>query len=173
MRKGKGFGIVIVSAIVIVGLSIFNLCKYKTEFLTISISSCLSLLVAIFVSYFLVQKRTDLNSQRDSYSKLLLKIQAIADEKEAYEISENTDINTLTMRKRNLNNYSRIMLEYSERFGLKTEAEFIDEKIKEYSTFMGNHLDDLPYLAKSSKELRRPLELIDAKIIEMLIKIYE
>ena len=142
------------------------------DFWSCSITNCLTLLVAVLISFFLAQKRADRKSQKDALVKLLNAIQGLVDTKDAYQIHENDDPNVLTMRKRQLNNYVGILKENANKFGLENEAAFIFERVEEYSEFLGNHIDDLKYLEKSSKDLRRPLELIDTKIYEMIFKLY-
>ena len=171
MRKGEGRLAVLASTIVIVVLGIYNMI-YNPSFWNCSFANCLTLLVAVFISFFLVQKRADRKNQKDALVKLLNAIQDLADTKDAYEVHENDDPNTLTMRKRQLSNYAGILKKNADQFGITDEATFINDKVEEYADFLGNHIDDLNYLSHSAKDLRRPLELRDSKIYEIIFKLY-
>ena len=79
----------------------------------------------------------------------------------------------LTMTKRSLNNYMSMLKRYSGKMGVQERIEKIARYVDEYADFLGNHLDDKEYLAKSEAELRRPLELINIETIEIMMELYK
>lgn len=162
---------VIGACIVIISLAVYN---YFTnpDFWVFSATNGITLLVAVIVSFFLVQRKADKKNQIDALVKLLYAIQSIVGDKATYMITADTDPNTLTMRKRQLSNYVDILLKHADAFGISKEAAFISEKVEEYASIIGNHIDDLSFLSQSSKDLRRPLELIDTKIYEAIFNLY-
>ena len=52
------------------------------------------------------------------------------------------------------------------------EILFISEKFNEYSDLFGDYQDNIEFLAISSKALLRPIELINPKLYEATIKLY-
>lgn len=138
----------------------------------VSIGSLLTLLTAIFISYYLVQRNTDQRYQKDIYVHLLMDIQKFISNPETYTFSKNTDINMITIKKRSLNNYIGLLHLHSKKFGLEDEVEFIQKKFDEYEELISDHISDITYLSNSKKELQRPLDLINNKLYEMMLKIY-
>lgn len=165
------FGILILSVVCLMLINIFV--RKNEEFWDASITSCLTLLVALVVSYYLVQKSLDERRQKESYLKLLERVQQLVSDKALVEIITDTDIDVVLMKKRELNNCVYILKEYAGKFSLKEDIQFIDERTQEYAEFLGNHQDDIDYLTRSSKELVRPLLLIQSRVSKIMIKLFE
>ena len=72
----------------------------------------------------------------------------------------------------NSNSFDKID-KYSKKFHLEDEIIYIKDKFSEYETLLSDHISDFTYLSKSSKELKRPLELITEKLYEMMLKIFD
>lgn len=171
MRELGKYIISIIVIILLAILIIYNIIN-NNNFFDFSISSLLTLFTAIFISFYLVQKNTDQRHQKQIYCNLLLDIQKFISNPDIYTFNENTNIRTITANKRALSNYIGLINSHSEKFGLKKEADFIKEKFTEYENLIGNHLSDLIYLSKSKEELQRPLDLINNKLYEMMLKLY-
>lgn len=160
--------------VLIIVLALVNIFYIKNDnFWEMSIGSCLTLLVALSVSYYFTQKNQDERNKKEIYLHLLEKMQRIVSEDCLSNISENTDINLILMKKREINNCTTTLEKYSKEFHIEEEMKFISDKVKEYTEFFGAHQNDLGYLSKSSKELKRPLDLIEQKLNEAMIKIFD
>ena len=170
-NKNLFFGILVVSVLLVMCLNIFI--WKNDEFWNTSITSCLTLLVALVVSYYFSQKNLDERRQKEAYLKLLEKVQQLVSDKNLIEIRKDTDFEVILMKKRELNNCVYILKEYADKFSVKDDIKFIEEKTQEYTEFLGNHQQDIEYLEKSSKDLARPLLLIDSRISEVMIKLFE
>ena len=166
----KIFGIVIILILLVI-LIVYNI-NNNYSFFEVSLSSFLTLFTAIFISFYLVQKNTDQRYQKQIYCNLLSDIQKIVTDPATYIFNKNTDTKEITTRKRTLSNYLRLVDAHSGRFGLEKEVNFIFDKFKEYEDLIGNHLTDISYLEKSKEELQRPLDLINSKLYEMMLKLY-
>lgn len=174
MNNKSGLWVSIVSTICIIILALFNIFSdLSNTFFEISISTCLTALIAIWLSFTYTQKRIDTRSQKETLVHLLNSIRATIEVQEAYRILENTTDTELTMRNRNLNNYVDILARYADRFNVKDEVGFVKEHIKEYTDMVGEHLSDKEYLSKSERELRRPLDLVSSKIYDIMMKLYD
>ena len=66
------------------------------------------------------------------------------------------------MRNRDISNRIHTLQSLQAKFGIVEEVKFVAEKYDEYTTFIGNYISDLDYLAKSRKALERPISLIDS-----------
>lgn len=150
----------------------FNI-RNNEIFFIISVGSLLTLYITIFVSYFLVQKMTNGRKQKEIYIKLLSDMQKLVTDKSAYTISPTDDSARLTTIKRSMSNYIGLIDKYSKKFHLEDEIIYIKDKFSEYETLLSDHISDFTYLSKSSKELKRPLELITEKLYEMMLKIFD
>lgn len=163
-----------VLCIIVIFIALINVFAIKNDdFWKTSATTCITLLVAIVFGYYMTQKNLDARRQKDEYIKIIEKIQAIIMNDLMYNIIDNNNINEALMNKRNLSNYITILKNHASKFGFKTEVAFINEKFEEYADILGNHNDDLEYLKKSQMELKRPLELIEGKLDEMTIRIYD
>ena len=156
---------------IIIGFLIVKNFK-STTFFDASLTTCISLSIAVGVTFLLSQRQTDRRKQKDILLTLLSSIQMLINDKTTYEIDANTEIESLTMRKREISNKINILIQYMESFGIRPEVEFLQTKFKEYDETIGNHINDLEHLKKAKKELRRPLELMDSKIFEIMLKLY-
>lgn len=165
------FGSLVFLVLLVIILNVFVM-KNK-DFWDASVTSCLTLLVALVVSYYFSQKNLDERRQKETYLKLLEKVQRLVSDKDLVEIRTSADIEVVLMKKRELNNYVYILKKYAEKFSLKEDIKFIEEKTQEYTDFLGNHQQDVEYLKKSSNELARPLLLIDSRLSEIMIKLFE
>lgn len=163
-------GIVLILILLIV-LIIYNIIN-NNDFFELPIGSLLTLFTAIFISFYLVQRNTDQRYQKQIYCNLLSDIQKLVLDPETYIFNENTDSKTITARKRTLSNYIVLIEEHSKKLGLELEVQFILEKFDEYAYLIGNHIDDIAYLCKSKDDLQRPLDLINNKLYEMMLKLY-
>lgn len=69
-----------------------------------SIESCLTLVIALVVSYYFTQKNQDERNKKEIYLHLMGRIQILVSEDCLSNILENTDINIILMKKREINN---------------------------------------------------------------------
>lgn len=171
-EKLKLILVIILLVAISIPLIYFNI-RNNQNFFVVSISSLLTLYLSIFVSYYLVQRNNNKRNQKEIYVKLLTDMQKLVTDPSAYTITSNTSVSPLTTIKRSLNNYICLIEKYSKKFNLENEAAFIENKFSEYEIFIADHLSDINYLSKSRKELKRPLDLINGKLYEMMLKIYE
>ena len=170
----KALKVILFSSLIalILGLMFVNLFCIKNENF-MSIESCLTLVIALVVSYYFTQKNQDERNKKEIYLHLMEKMQRLVSEDCLSNISENTDINIILMKKREINNCTTTLEKYAKEFHIEEEVQFISDKVREYTEFFGTHQDDVAYLAKSTKELKRPLDLIEQKLNEAMIKIFD
>lgn len=157
---------------IILGLVIYNTIE-NDNFCKAPLTSFLTLVVAILVSYFYTKKNQDEHYQKEVYLHLLEKLQTIVNDERMYSIKAVADITIVIMKKRDMNNIVSILKKYSEQFGVEEEINVVGERVQEYATIIGNHQDDLEFLQKGLPELQRPLNLIDTKLSEAMLKLFD
>lgn len=138
-----------------------------------SFSTCLSLLAVIGISFFLSQRLTDKRKQRDIMLKVVESLEALVADPRLYKITMDTTEQEILMRNRVISNRISILEQCPSKVGISEQVRFIREKFREYEDFVGDHIQNLAYLTESEKELRRPVELIDHKTYELMLKLYE
>lgn len=141
-----------------IGLFIFgfyNMC-HNNKFWETNFTTLVSIAIAVLISYFFVQHRTDERRKQEKIDKLLYKIQGtILDEnfliiKEEDLIIQRSIVNKIGYIKENVKNKNN-----------KKDVERIEELFSQYRDFYGNHYLDVEYMKKSNKELQNYISRID------------
>lgn len=157
--------------IVITVVAIYNIIANE-KFWEVSVGTCLTLLVAVIVSYYLVQSKANEKSKKEALIRLMTAIQGVATDEKSYTVNCKDDTKILTMKKRQLSNYIKVLENYEANICDSEDIKFVKDKFEEYDSKIGDHIDDIDYLCKSYNDLRRPLDLIDSKLYEMIMKLY-
>lgn len=160
-------GIIVVAIVV---LAIYNI-KNNSEFWASSATTCISLLTAAILSFYFVQRQTDVRKQKEIIIELLESLKDIVDDNQSYNFSGVSKEQVL-MRKRDLNNKISFVKEYSKKFSFDKDMAHIENLFTEYETIIGDHIDDLETLRKLENELRRPLILISQDIFKIMLALY-
>ena len=153
-------------------LGVYNFCKYRSGFFKMSIVDCLTLGIAVIVASIFVRKENNVLRKKEIYFSLLSSLQDIISSDSLYIIKEDTTKEKLTMTIRKIRNQASRVNLYGNQFGLKKENEIISKEIKEYIDFVSDHITDIEYLSKSQNQLKRPLDIINDKLFEMMMKLY-
>lgn len=173
-RKSVSIGKWILSvllAIAFVVFVIYNIIN-NDEFWNASAVNIITILIAIVISYFFVQRKSDLRKQKDILLNLINGLQLQISSEKAYNFTNQTGEEIL-MRKRDISNKIHILSEIQDAFSLHDEVKFVCDKFDEYEKLISDHISDLEYLVKSQNELRRPLDLINNKLVSISINLYK
>lgn len=149
----------------------YNL-KTNDKFWEASAVNCITIGIAIVFSYYFVQRQNDRRKRKDIILSLISKIQALIGHRDMFDFSEQ-EKDQITMRNRDLNNKIHILESVKDDFCISNEVAFIREKFDEYNTFIGDYIDNIDHLRQSQPSLRRPIELMDSKLTEMALKLYQ
>lgn len=163
--------LIVVFLLLFTAFLIFNAVT-NPKFWEASFVNCITIGIAIVISYYFVQKKNDRRKQKDIVLDLIQDIQILVGQKATYDFSGQKP-QDITMRARELSNKIHILETIKDDFFISAEVEFVRSKFDEYNDLIGEHIDNLDYLLQSQKELKRPIELIDAKLIETSLRIYE
>ena len=77
----------------------------------------------------------------------------------------------LLMQKRQISVYISLLKNHAKKFGIEKDVAFVAKRFKEYETLLGDHIDNLEYLAQSQKELAKPIKGMTVKLYEIMLKI--
>ena len=150
---------------------VFYNIKNNTNFWQASAANVITIVIAVLISFYLVQKKTDRRKQKDILLDLILKLRLQLESEETFDFSGQEQAE-ITMRNRDIGNKIQILKRTADLFGTQDDVKFIEEHFEEYRQLIDDHFPDLEYLSKSKTELKRPLELICNQLIEMAIGLY-
>lgn len=164
---------VLLVLVIIVGLGGLILYNIKTNpsFWETSVSSCITIIIALVFSYWLVQRKNDLRKQKEILASLLFDLRTQFEKEDMYDLSQMSP-NSINMRNRDISNKIGILDSVKEEFSIAADVDFIYEKFDEYKELIGNHITDPGYLQNSSFELKRPIMLISTKLFEIAFGLY-
>lgn len=171
MKKWHLAIIATVLALLIITLGIVNIVCCNDEFWSVSAFDCLSLLIVVGVSFFIVERQTDKRKQKELFISLLEALKVLTEDKKSYDFSD-LSWEEVLMRMREIRLKLQLVKEYSKKFGIQKDYEFLNEKFKEYQTVIDDHPSDIELLTKMHKELYRPLNLMSQRIFEIMIALY-
>ena len=156
----------------IIGLAIYNFCT-NDDFWNVSAANCLSLIIVIGVSFFIVQKQTDSRIRKERFIQLADSLLILVENENSYLISESKPVEEIRMRCRTMNNKISLMEQYSNHFSVKAEVNNIRSLYQEYEHVIDDHINDMSTLKKLHSELRRPLDLISQNLFTISLKLYK
>lgn len=171
MNKKTLIGVVIFFFSIIVGLIVYN-CKHNCEdFLKANAINCISALMVVGVSFFIVQRQTDQRKQKDIFISLLESLKSLVDEDKSYNFS-NIERVEMLMQLRKISLKIDVIKSFAKRFKIEKDVNFLEEKFKEYQSVIDNHSTDMETLRKLHNELKRPLDLISVRTFEIMLNLY-
>lgn len=162
--------LVLVITVGLGGLILYNI-KTNPSFWETSVSSCITIIIALVFSYWLVQRKNDLRKQKEILASLLFDLRTQFEKEDMYDLSQMSP-SSINMRNRDISNKIGILDSVKEEFSIAADVDFIYEKFDEYKELIGNHINDSGYLQNSSFELKRPIMLISTKLFEIAFGLY-
>ena len=171
MRKNLSLILIVLFLVFCAILSIFNI-KHNDNFFEISLYNVLNLVIAVAIAYYLTQRKNDERKLKEKAEEIVEKIQIKLNDGQAYNINSDEDIAYVLLMHRSISNWIRLLDSIKEKLKFETEVNYISENYKNYKEFIGNHINDIDYLAKSRKELENYILLIDNKLDEIKISMY-
>ena len=163
--------IVIVLAVIIISLGWYNIKVEDAGFWTVTAFDCLSLLIVVGVSFFIVERQTDKRRQKEIFISLLEALKILTEDKASYDFS-NLSWEEVLMRQRDIGLKLELVKECSSKFGIDKDYKFLDDKFQEYQRIIENHPSNMDLLRQLHKELYRPLNLMSQRIFEIMIGLY-
>lgn len=172
MKNRKVVNYIILAVIIslLIAFAIYNI-NNNDAFFTASLVNIITIAIAVFVSFYLVQKRTDERKRKDILLSLLTKLQSVIEDEKTYNFDAQSK-DEITMRKRDISNWIKILEDANPPYIKDEDVKFIREKFDEYSDIIGNHIDDLDALRKLKKDLKRPIDLMESKIVKIELDIF-
>lgn len=170
MKKWALRIVIIAIVLFVLGVAIYNV-KNNQAFWNTSVTTCLSLIIAAALSFYMVQRGNDLRKQKEIFIDLMESLKTLVDDEKSFNVC-GVSQEEILMKKRAMNNKIAFVKSYGKRFAIEKDVLFLEEKFSEYESVIDNHINDLPTLTKLSNELRRPLSLMSQRIFEIMLNLY-
>lgn len=161
----------------IIGMAVINIFFLKnSNFWEMSVSQVLTLLVAIAISFWAAQRKTDERKIKEQIERITEKIQREVSSPEFVIFSIGEDPTEaqkkITMTTRKLTNCINILHEYGKTIGLSEEIRYIEDQVRGYRDFVSVKVGDLDYLSKSETHLRKYADNINSKCDYIILRLY-
>ena len=170
MKKSTLYVIVAAIGLAIFSIAFYNM-RYNENFWDASATTCISLIIAGGLSFYVVQRQTDRRKQKEIFIQLLESLKDLTDDEKSYRLVDRS-VEEILMQKRAMNNKIAFIKKYSRNFSIEDDILFLEEKYNEYVAVIDGHINDLETLAKLGADLKRPLSLMSQKIFEMMFNLY-
>ena len=157
-------------AVCIIVFSIINACQNE-EFWKFNLFNGLTMLWTVGFSFIVTQAFSKYQRKTDVIVKVLVKLTESIDESKTCQITEQTPKETLLMHNREISNLLSILEKTANQCGISNDVDFLKKQFEEYESLIGNHIDDMQYLARSHLELQRPIKNMCTKVYEIMLKL--
>ena len=161
---------IFIFAVLLIIFVVYNIFT-NPMFWSASAVSCITIGIAIFVSYCLVQRQNNKQKQKELILELIRNLQLQIEKKETYDFSGQSREEVM-MRKRDIANKIRLLESVNGSFLISEDVDYIKEKFEEYDNDIGDYIDKFEVLIEIQKTLKRPIDLIDVKLFEMGLHLY-
>ena len=166
--------IVWISMTLVIGLVVFLLVTNilnNCDFTTTSLDSLITILIVVFIGYFLVQQKEQNSKLKNQIVVIAVLIQELVKNKDAYSVLGKQEI---LEYKRKINNLISSIENCKKKVNINEDIEFLRSKFDLYDDFIGNHIHDIAYLQQkeSVDELKKNLSLIDDACYRIRTNLY-
>lgn len=177
MTKGKTFTVLgTIIALIVLGVGVYGTFKIE-NFWNINFAQVITLLVAILIAFMATQAKNDERKIKERMEKLFDTIIQLVSEPSFYSISSDSDPSetkkTIMLVNRRISNCISTLKETAESVGVAEQIKYIDSEFSQYNEFVSEHINDMPYLAKSENDLRKYANNIASKCDCAVIALYK
>lgn len=172
-KNRKKYIIPSIFLIFIVCLAVYNIYDQGVEFLKINAGSIVTSLIALFISYYLSQARTDERKQREVIDGIIVELKSDVQDEYLYVITSDTDNRLLLSKIRSILNNIELLRQLKTTEIKKQDIDYIINEFEQYNVFIGDHISDFDYLTKSEKQLKKYLDSVSSKLNKIRLDLYD
>ena len=143
------------------------------EFFSMNVFNLLTLLVALIFTYYFNQQKQTYRRFHDSAVKILESIQKIIVNDFICKGFNEHSIKELLQSMRIVRNKLDVLKKVEKNLNISAEIEYLDNNFNYYKSIIDNHISDYEHLEKSVDDLNNCTSLLDSKITETIVKIYQ
>lgn len=165
--------LLVIFAVCIVLVAVISAVRNLDDFLSVNIFNLLTLLVALVFTYYFNQQKQKHRRFHDSAVKILESIQKIIVNDFICKGFNDHSIKELIQSMRIVRNKLDVLKKVEKNLNIAAEIEYLDNNFNNYKSIIDNHINDYDYLEKSVDDLNNFMSLLDSKITETIVKIYQ
>ena len=164
------YGITAFFTVSIIIICIHNIGNNE-QFFSINVFNGITMLWTVGLTFVLTQGFNHYQRKTDVMIKIMQGLLDNIDEYKTCNFTENFKTEDILMRNRQIRQRIQLLKKYSEKYGIKDEIYFIEDKFSEYDLIISEHISDVEYLVKMRSNLERPIKLIQERIYQAMLKI--
>lgn len=159
--------VTVVLCIIGILLCIYNV-LYNDKFFKVSVTSLLTIFIAVIFSYWFVQRKNDKRNKNEKIDKMVYKIQEIVCGSDFISsVNEDMSRKNLIRHRSVANKITYLKDVCGENNEVKSAIIEIEKEFESFREFYGNHYKDQEYMEKSQNELFNYITKIDDKADEI------
>ena len=173
IMKTKGYcwlGILI--AIIFAAVFGYNI-QHQAEFFCVSLEAFINVIIAVGVTYYLTQRKSDDRKTKEFIFAIVDQIQQYALQPSLYTFTDMPpEQKHLLLNIRHIRSKIDVLKQYAEKYGYRKEIEDLEKNFDSYQSLMDNHYTDIGYLRKSADEIAKWMQNIDSRCDQLRLKLY-
>lgn len=151
-------------------LAVYNLITNLKDFFTTSMVPLLSVLVVIFISYFLTQIKTDERRKLDCIEKIINKIQNEMKHSKTFQVSSLEENKMALLYQKSIANKIEYIISLNIDV-IKDQMKYVETEFFSLRELYGNHMHDSDYMDKSKDDIEKRIVNITDKCDEIMLKL--
>ena len=163
--------IIIIIIIVFSVLIIYN-CINNHNFWETSITDIITLIIAIFLSYFFTEKNSNIRKKKEVIETIIEKLQLKLESDIMRNINNQEDIKIVSINKRSIDNNLNLLKDSTKNLNVDKDISYIVEQFSNYISIIDNHINDIQYLKNSKIDFERYFIAMNDRLNKLRIDLY-
>lgn len=162
-------GMILVLISFLAGLNVQNL---TSNFFEISLFEVIYIVILIYISFYLTQKKEDERKLKEKSEDLLYKLNNIISDQRFIQIETKDDVEYVNQQHQRISNIINTLqkIKISKEFNLNIDV--ILSKIDQHRNIIGNHINDVSHLNKCKPDFIVIISVIKSKVDDSVVEMY-
>ena len=158
--------------LLLLSVSIYGECAKNPplfiKYLSIPFSNILSICVAVFISYFLTQRKSDERKFVDTSLMIIERLFSILSNPRLYTITIDEDITFIKISQKRIDNGLSVLANNLKDSEMLSKVTYTKQQLDTYWEHISNHITDFNHLQKSQPELLNHISNMEGKLSELM-----
>lgn len=143
------------------------------KYFTVPFYNILSIFVAIYISYYLVQNRTDKRRLNDIINKIIDRLFEVLSDDRLHTIKTKEDIDFVRITQKRIINQIELLEKNLSNDAMLENVKYMKEQFTAYWDLISNHIGDVEHLGKSQKDLLNYITNMEGRLSALMILLYK
>ena len=163
LGKNQKWIVIIVFVVIAIGLLILSVYNSfnNNDFWNVSISSILSLFIALYISFYMTQLISERRERNNHIEKLLIDICNIVNSDEIFDTGDDAKKNKAKILQRKMANKIDILKGYNLEGKSGDEIKLLDEHFKGVRDLFGNHINESDFKQRNDVDIMNYISKIE------------